>query len=93
MSTWMARDGRELFYRNADQMMGVAIETDPELTAGVSKLLFEGAFLSERPASGSQSYDVSIDGQRFLMVQREAGTSQLHVVLNWFQELEARASH
>ena len=36
-------------------MMGVAIETDPELTAGVSKLLFEGAFLSERPASGSRA--------------------------------------
>ena len=37
-----SRDGHELFYRNADQMMAVAIETDPELTADVPKLLFEG---------------------------------------------------
>ncbi len=36
-----SRDGRELFYRNADQMMAVAIETDPELTVGVPKRLFD----------------------------------------------------
>ncbi len=85
-----SRDGKELFYRNGDRMMAVAIQSDPEFRAGVPELLFEGLFLSERPTSGSQSYDVSLDGQRFLMVQSQGSSNQLQVVLNWFEELEAR---
>ncbi len=36
-------------------------------------------------------YDVTPDGQRFVMVQaveQEAGASQINVVLNWFEELK-----
>ncbi len=40
-------------------------------------------------------YDVSLDGQRFLMIRptdidRETTTLQINVVLNWFEELTAR---
>lgn len=52
---------------------------------------FQGAFLSEAfPASGSRAYDVSADGQRFLMIEVGETRAELHVVLNWLEELEAR---
>jgi hypothetical protein len=33
------------------------------------------------------NYDVSLDGQRFVMVKDEAGSGRLNVVLNWTEEL------
>jgi hypothetical protein len=33
------------------------------------------------------NYDVSPDGQRFVMVKDESGSGRLNVVLNWFDEL------
>ena len=46
------------------------------------------------PATGPYSYpfpnyDVSPDGQRFLMITRES-KPQINVVLNWFEELKRR---
>ena len=83
-----ARNGRELFYRNGDKMMAVAIVAQP-FASGQPKLLFEGVYgrsINNREAN----YDASPDGQRFLMVkaseQRSAAT-QINVVLNWFEEL------
>lgn len=34
------------------------------------------------------NYDVSPDGQRFVMVKGEPGSSRLNIVLNWFDELK-----
>ena len=55
-------------------------------------MLFKGPYL---PTSASfPSYDVSPDGQRFLMLKPvESPTSpptQINVVLNWFEELKQR---
>ena len=64
------RSGRELFYRIADKMMSVDIETEPSFRFGTPKVLFTGAY--EGPAQGVQpgiGYDVSPDGKRFLMVK------------------------
>jgi len=37
------------------------------------------------------NYDISPDGQRFLVIQGgEANLTQLNVVLNWFEELKRR---
>ncbi len=82
-----ARNGRELFYRNGDRMMSVAIETEPELIASKPVLLFEGRY--ERSIS-LFNYDVSPDGERFVMIQGEQETvpTRLNIVLNWFDELE-----
>jgi len=83
-----ARTGREIFYRNGDKMMAVAVETEPTFRAGKPALLFEGQFLG----SGSQfhQYDVSLDGQRFVMVQVAKHSTQIHIVQNWFEELKER---
>jgi hypothetical protein len=34
------------------------------------------------------NYDISGDGQRFLMVKDESGSGRLNMVLNWFEELK-----
>jgi serine/threonine-protein kinase len=87
-----ARDGRELFYRNGDKMMAVNIQAGDSFVAGKPRLLFEGRY-AMGPAPGFTNYDVSRDGQRFLMIKSEqaAAPTQLNVVLNWFEELKRRA--
>jgi Tol biopolymer transport system component len=80
--------GGELFYRNSYQTMAVSVKTAPALEVGVPSLLFETReYLVAPGGSGYQSYDVSPDCQQFVMVGR-GEVSQLHVVLNWFHELE-----
>ncbi len=73
-------------------MMAVAVETQPTFTTGTPQVLFAGSEYPADPA-GHQGYDVSADGQNFLM-RRSAqgiGTTSLHVVLNWFEELKRLA--
>ena len=82
-------DGRELFYRNRDQMMVVSVETEPSFTPGKPRLLFNGQFQFEPSDFASPNYDVSPDGQRFLMIKAaEEGANQINVVQNWFEELK-----
>ena len=84
-------NGRELFYRNGDKMMVVDVRAQPAFTAGSPRLLFEGRY--EPSPAGGQGYDVSLDGQRFLMVQAaepDQPATQINVVLNWFEELKQR---
>jgi hypothetical protein len=88
---WNPR-GRELFYRNGNKMMVVDVATQPNLLASKPRVLFQGQFLLT-PAT-TPNYDVSPDGQRFLMLRSggtvEAAPTQINVVLNWFDELKRR---
>jgi serine/threonine-protein kinase len=85
-------NGRELLYRSGDKMMAVDIATQPGFTAGTPRMLFEGPY--ETPPVPLANYDVSPDGQRFLMLkpseQEQAAPTQINVVLNWFEELKRR---
>jgi Tol biopolymer transport system component len=81
-----SRDGRELFYREGNKMMAVEVQTSPTFRAGTPKMLFE--------STNSSFYDVSPDGRRFVMVKPSAptqsSTNEVHVVLNWAEELRRR---
>jgi hypothetical protein len=82
-----ARSG-ELFYRQGDAMMVVDITTTPTVSVGKPRLLFEKRY--NRSNSFWPNYDVTPDGQRFLMVSdgsQEAPT-RINIVLNWFEELK-----
>jgi serine/threonine-protein kinase len=83
-----ATSGKELFYRNGNKMMAVMIVTVPAFTADQPRTLFEGHYYSLDP--GWPQYAVSLDGQRFMMIKEEEDVlpSQLHVVLNWHEELK-----
>jgi Tol biopolymer transport system component len=85
-----APNGQEIFYRNGDKMMAVAIDTESEFSAGAPQVLFEGRFLGTGWVSEGRNYDISPDGQRFLMIKREQDVmpTELIVVLNWFEELK-----
>jgi len=87
-----ARSGRELFYSNGDKMMAVAVETSPALSAGRPRVLFTGRY---KLSGSGTSYDVAPDGRGFVMVKQSSEQSaplQIHVVLNWMEELRRRAS-
>ena len=85
-------NGRELFYRNGDKMMTVDISTQPGFAASTPRMLFEGRY--EQPPVPVHNFDVSPDGQRFLMLkpveQEQAAPTKINVVLNWFEELKQK---
>ena len=85
-----ARDGRELFYRSGERMMEVSIEPEPSFSPKLPELLFEGTFIAQTSTGPSSIYDVTADGQRFLMLQPTEALDQgrIIVVLNWFEELK-----
>ena len=80
-------NGTELFYRSGDRMMVVSVETKPNFSAAKPTVLFEGSYVIH--PRGLHYYDISPDGQRFLMIKEEqTTTAQINVVLNWFEELK-----
>jgi Tol biopolymer transport system component len=77
-----SRDGRELFYVTGNAIMGVDVRSDGSV--GAPRRLVDRAEYFIR----FQSYDVSPDGKRFLMIRRDEGSvpRQLNVILNWRAE-------
>jgi Tol biopolymer transport system component len=87
-----SNDSRELYYRNNDLFMSVAVETRPSFQASTPKRLFSGIF-NQRSNSGV-SYDVDPKGGRFLMIRPVEDSEtpfQVRVVVNWFDELRRLA--
>jgi len=83
-----ARESGELFYRSGDKMMVVTIETNPTLQVTTPRLLFEGSYAGPPFSFLPANYDVTPDGQRFVMVPEKRVLNQLQVVVNWFEELK-----
>jgi serine/threonine-protein kinase len=93
---WASRTG-ELFYRNDDKMMVVAVTLRPAFRAGKPQLLWTGHYSHGMstscgpPGTTSSNYDVTPDGQRFLMItdsEQDATPTQVNVVLNWVEEVK-----
>ena len=86
--------GTELFYRNGDRMMAVAVSDRPELVVAKPSVLFEGPYQTGAPSTLGPNYDVSADGKYFVMVREDetSANTEIHVVLNWFEEL-TRVAH
>jgi hypothetical protein len=83
--------GTELFYRSDEGLMAVAVTLGSAFRAGTPRPLFADVY--ERDPSGGgnggiPNYDVTPDGQRFVMVRGGAsGPSEVVVVLDWVEEL------
>ncbi len=89
-------DGKELFYLNTGQVLGIDIVTEPAFAFGNEQVLgMQGFFF---PGGGIRSYDITPDGQHFLMVfpadqadsVTETAAERINIVLNWFEELKER---
>jgi eukaryotic-like serine/threonine-protein kinase len=93
------RSGGELYYRNGNKMMVVSATTFPRFQASPPEQLWEGNYSDGSGAScgmpgvSSSNYDVTPDGQHFLMVRDDdrAGASRIIVVVNWAEEVKAKA--
>ena len=67
-------------------MMAVDFTTESTFHHGTPKLLFEGAYWRIGARAG---YDVTPDGQKFLMIKAgEQQATELNVIQNWFEELK-----
>jgi hypothetical protein len=92
-----SRTANEIFFRDGDKMMVVPFRiAGGRFDAGKPSLLWEGHYslgMSSScgpPGVSSANYDVSADGQRFLMVKdndQDAGSTGIVVVLNWTEAL------
>jgi serine/threonine-protein kinase len=91
-----ARNGQELFYISpAEALMRVGVERGQSWGATTPTMLLktEGYFTAVRGNPG-RTYDISPDGQRFLMIKLGGGPGQtaappnLIVVQNWTEELK-----
>jgi hypothetical protein len=73
-------------------MVAVDVTTEPAFSHGNPHVMFEAAQYVATTGS-VPNYDVSSDGQRFLMVKRRdegQPTTQINVVTNWTEELKRR---
>jgi Tol biopolymer transport system component len=83
---WRA-DGKELFYSDATRkIMAVDVTLRPSFDAGAPHLLFDASTLRDIPFF----YDVSGDGQRFLVVKLSpnAGVRPVTLLQNWMANLK-----
>jgi serine/threonine protein kinase len=89
-----ARNGKQLFYRWQDQVWAVDVQTDGGFATGKPRLLFQKP--GYELGSPIRGYDLSLDGQRFLMVKfdqrKPAPVTEMILVQNWFEELRQKVS-
>jgi eukaryotic-like serine/threonine-protein kinase len=87
-----ARNGKQLFYRRQDQVRVVDVQTNNGFATSRPRLLFEksgyGGYVPVR------CWDLSHDGQRFLMVKGDQNKSspatEMVLIQNWLEELKQR---
>ena len=72
-----ARNGQELFYESMGALMRVPVKMASTFEAGTPRKLFDGPYLFHPPGGGlGRMYDVSVDGERFLMVKESSGADE-----------------
>jgi serine/threonine protein kinase/Tol biopolymer transport system component len=85
------RDGKQLFYiTEKNMLMAVDVNgTGSSFEAGRPRPLFQ--MMNPIPASTISPYDVTADGQRFIIITGDAGqTSTINVAVNWDAELQTK---
>jgi serine/threonine-protein kinase len=94
------RTGGELYYHNRTDMMTVSYTSSSEFRPSAPKRLWQWQYSAGNGAScgmpgvSSSNYDVTADGQRFLMVKEQSGSidgTKVVVVLNWAEQLKELA--
>jgi len=89
-----ARSGMELFFLGADErlmVVPVALDAHAPLSGTVPARVLERRYVNGAPG---RTYDVSPDGQRFLMVsaggsgEGAGAAGELVFIVNWFEELK-----
>jgi serine/threonine-protein kinase len=76
---WSA-DGREIFYWEGTRLIAATLARDPTLRVVSRRPMFEGSF--------DIDFDVTKDGSRFLVIERETSGLGIAVIPNWRTELK-----
>jgi Tol biopolymer transport system component len=92
-------DGRELLYRSGtadrQQFFSAAIRSLSPFRVDPPRLLFDDTPVKYDSTAPGRSWNISADGQRFLLPQFVPSTDRpvttMHVVLNWTEELKRQA--
>ena len=82
-------DGTTIFYVEGKSLMAVSVTTEPRIEFGDTVELFGSNGLRYLPVTNTLNYDVSADGQRFVVVEPvETKEAEIkgHVIENWFAE-------
>jgi Tol biopolymer transport system component len=75
------RSGREIIYRNGTKMMSVPVQLQPMFRADKPIELFDRKF---DPGAAVAGYDVTPDGQTFIMTRSEHDNpTEIRVVMGW----------
>jgi serine/threonine protein kinase/Tol biopolymer transport system component len=85
------RDGKELFYLSPDgRLMAAEVKTGAGFEAGSPNVLFVTHPRQPISAMDFFSYDVTADGQKFLVNTKvdTSNSAPLSVILNWASEME-----
>jgi serine/threonine-protein kinase len=94
-------DGRQLYYRLGDLMMVVDISDGRSLEVSKPRVLWRGNYVAGAGSScgmagpTSANYDVTPDGEHFLMIEDASPTAEcelVRVVSNWSLELRNPAA-
>jgi hypothetical protein len=80
------RNGKEIFYRLGNKMMVVDVSGVTDLTLSRPRQLFDQRYVFQNISLAN--YDITPEGQRFLMLKDETGAGRLNIVLNWTEELK-----
>ena len=91
-----ARNGQELFYESMGTLMRVPVKTGATFGSGTPEKVFDTSPYLVHPlgAGPGRMYDVSADGQQFLMIKETSvaderpSSARIALVQNWFEELK-----
>ena len=85
-----SRNGKEIYYVEGDTLVSVGVTTTPSLSVGSESKLFRHSGLPGD--SNVPRYDVSSDGQKFVVVEtlEEESPPVIRVVQNWYEEFRDR---
>ena len=82
------RDGKELYYVEGERLIALSVTTTPEFTVRTREILFSNPNLA---VDLPEIYDVSPDGERFLVAgPAEAPRSVIRVTQNWYEAFRER---
>jgi len=90
-----ARNGQELFYTSpTGALMRVGVERASSWSATTATTLVKEGYFTTPAGNSGRTYDISADGQRFLMIKQGSGADQaaappqIIVVQHWTEELK-----
>ena len=90
-------DGQTLYYRSGSQFLAVDVTTEPTFAVlSAPDVLFDQpSYTAVQNTPVVRNWDIHPDGSRFVMLkleggERQAASSEVYLVVNWFEELRQR---